>query len=164
MLDSVTELFGREVIAGIAVYAGLAFLAAGPISERVAARDHLPACLKDQVRMTGETIPVATPEMMAAEIYSKALRQLPGPFGDIAIGALNAQKEAQERQRRQRAVELARRAPGVCQCRMSMALSLTRSDWALWVGTLKLYRPEAVSNFGGVMGRIDKDKVCERRT
>lgn len=163
MLDSVTELFGREVIAGVAVYAGLAFITAGPISERVARRDHLPACLNGELAMARETMASVSPAATAAELYSEALRQLPGPFGEIAIGAIAAQKAAQEKQRRHRASLLAMRAPGVCECRMVMALSLTRSDWALWVGTLKFYAPDTVRNFRGVMARADKDKVCEGR-
>lgn len=162
MIDGFDDVLSKEVLVGVTLYFGVAYLAAGPISERIATRDHLPGCIEHKGR-TAQTVQDEG-EQLARELYGGVMKQLPGPLGELLSGAADAAKSVRERQMQERAKAVAASAPDECRCRMAVALSETRTEWALYVGTLKLYRTPAVDNFGRVMSENRIAQSCERRT
>lgn len=156
MLDDIKDLIGREGLVVITLYAGLAWLAADPISHRVAQRQHLARCIAD----TGSS---ASPSEATAELdlAARALRDF-GPLGEFGGALLDVERQRREAEARRRAVAIARAAPDACRCRIDLARAATRADWALWIGTLKLYRPSSIADFGSVIARADREGLCKR--
>lgn len=162
MIQGLEDVLSKELFLGVALYFGVAYLAAGPISERIATRDHLPACIEHKGR-TAQTVQDEG-EQLARELYGGVMKQLPGPLGELLLGAADAAKTVRDRQTQERAKAVAASAPDECRCRMAVALAETRTDWALYVGTLKLYRTPAVENFGSTMSANQIVQSCERRS
>lgn len=162
MIHGLEQVLSKELLLGATLYFGVAYLAAGPISERIAARDHLPACIEHKGR-TAQTVQDEG-EQLARALYGGLMKQLSGPLSELLSGAADAAKTVRDRQTQERAKAVAASAPDECRCRMAVALAETRTEWALYVGTLKLYRTPAVDNFGRAMSENRIVQSCERRT
>lgn len=162
MIQGFEDVLSKELFMGVALYFGVAYLAAGPISARIAERDHLPACISGKVRASKAV--QNDGEQLALDIYGGVMKQLPGPIGELFSGAVETAKTVRDQQARNRAKSIAGSAPNECFCRMAVALAQTRTDWALYVGTLKLYRTPAVENFGSTMSANQIVQSCERRS
>lgn len=57
------------------------------------------------------------------------------------------------------ATQLARTG-SVCGCMADRAIADTRTDWAIFTGTLGLVRPARIAEFGATMRRSDPDGIC----
>lgn len=162
MIQGFEDVVSKELFLGVALYFCVAYLAAGPISARIAERDHLPACISGKVSASKAV--QNDGEQLALDIYGNVMKQLPGPLGELLSGAVETAKTVRDQQARNSAKAVAASAPNECRCRMAVALAQTRTDWALYVGTLKLYRTPAVENFGSTMSANQIVQSCERRS
>ncbi len=95
------------------------------------------------------------------DLAARALRDF-GPLGELGGALLDVERQRREAEARRRAVVIAKAAPDACRCRIDLARAATRVDWALWIGTLKLYRPSSIAAFGSVIARADREGVCKR--
>jgi hypothetical protein len=164
MIDAIREIIPKEAALGLLACACMAWLAAGPISERVAVRDHLPRCIIGQMEAGGEQgLSTLDPQQeLALGLTQELMRKLPGGLGDMMGDVVTSAERLAEARRRKAAETVARTAPDRCRCRMRLALDMTRMDFALWVGTLKVYQPASVRDFGSVMATVDKNNICEK--
>lgn len=80
--------------------------------------------------------------------------------GQRAAG--RAQRAAQEAVRKQTAARIAS-ADELCSCIGETAIAETRTDWAIYTGTLTLYTPPPIESFSGKMAAVAKSGVCEGR-
>jgi hypothetical protein len=164
MIDDLRSLVGPEALAGLLIYGAVAYMAAGPISERIAERDHLPLCIKGELA-SAEDAPettVVTKEEIGLKIYRETMARLPVGLGDWADQIVKPVEDGIGDANRRRAERFAANAPDRCQCLMVVALSATRTDWALYTGTLKLYAPPAVTRFSNVMATADPNNTCSK--
>jgi len=164
MISGIQDILSKEVALGLGLYFAIAYLAAGPISARIAERDHLPACITNATAagQQDSDAPPASREALAREVYRQALDRLPGPMRQLIGDPADAMLGALERAKRAEQEAVARRAPDRCRCRIALALAETRTDWALYVGSLKLYRPQPVDRFGDLVTKADPQSPCER--
>jgi hypothetical protein len=162
MIDAARELIGKEAVLGIGLYLAGAWLAAGPIAERVAVRDYLPLCIVGLSEGSNDSASSSLDpqQELALGLTQELLGKLPGEVGDLGRSIIDGAKRRAEEQRRKAGEAVARMAPDRCQCRMRLALEMTRMDFALWVGTLKLHQPASVRDFGSVMATVDRNNVC----
>jgi hypothetical protein len=161
MMDALKSMPGPQTCLGLGLYAGICWLAAGPIGERIAVRDHLSRCVAGLSETVSDAAASMDPrQQLAIDLAQEFGGQLPGPLGETLRDLLNSAERLAENRRRKAAEADARKSPDRCQCRMRMALSMTRMDFALWVGTLKLHQPASVRDFGSVMATVDRNNVC----
>ncbi|MCC4242959.1 hypothetical protein [Stappia indica] len=51
----------------------------------------------------------------------------------------------------------------ICGCIADVAIAETRMDWALYTGSLTLYRPASIDGFAGRMAQAARAGACERQ-
>jgi hypothetical protein len=110
-----------------------------------------------------------SPLMKSMEVMSGELNGIfpIGKLTDIAIAkeeqAAKAAKEAYdrsvERLKRETATSLANSGT-VCGCVADAAIEATRTEWAIWTGTLTLVRPAPIQNFDQRMGEAHASGRC----
>lgn len=74
--------------------------------------------------------------------------------------AAEAYEAARERVKAASAQQIAS-AGDLCGCIAQAAIEQTRTDWALFTGTLALYTPAPVESFGITMGAVARAGTCE---
>jgi hypothetical protein len=176
----------RALVAGATLWAGASYFVTGPsIAARVALFDHMPACERSHDEMTiadaerRQREVAARSSDPAKELASELLRE----FGDTAfmrqfdlfgggmmgrtIDRTLEQIERGKEAASDAAKELERRTASnlassgsVCGCVADTAISETRTEWAIHVGTLALVRPAPVINFGQRMTQIQASGRC----
>jgi hypothetical protein len=176
---------------GMMIYGAVSYFVTGPfIAERIATRDHLGVCMQtaaDQVqRHSKNALGAATqgspadPRLLELEaimpFLNNPMMKSVGAINGVDLGAVAAQaKQRIEQQARQIKAgaeqtitrihgETALRlkdVPRRCACVIGEALERTRSDFALYVGTLKLVEPAKVRNFGSVIATVDSAGICQ---
>lgn len=127
---NLTDLFGREGMAGLTIYLLAAYIAAGPLSERYVDKHLLPACRAGAVTGRSAAPPWKTP----ADLLKDRLRRQ-GEIGrglaDLAdlVGALTSESTSSNST-----------SAGSCECRAEAILgrSDVRINWAIFVASWKL--------------------------
>jgi hypothetical protein len=99
MIDGINDILSKEAALGIGLYVAAAYMAAGPISARIAERDHLPACVSGAISAR-EVGPQSETANIALEIYRQSMQKLPGPLGDILSGTINSATASTQARRR----------------------------------------------------------------
>lgn len=186
MFGPFTDVMPRAFIAGATLWAGTSYFIAGPgIAARVALFDHMPVCERNHV-----TLAQAAREQRQRELEAQAsdpskdlaadllrefggtefMRQLDMLGGGLMGRTIDktidhyergkrAANDAVEELERRTASDLAN-GGSVCGCIADAAISETRTEWAIHVGTLSLMRPAPVANFGQRMTQIQASGRC----
>ncbi|HRD75326.1 MAG TPA: hypothetical protein PK264_05220, partial [Hyphomicrobiaceae bacterium] len=145
----------KEALAGLVAYGAIAWLLAGPISERLAEREHIPACIAG-VSLGSDRGASAT---LQDEVARRALKQLPEPVADVIQLLRDAKRGL-------RNAETASVGPARCRCLAQLALGQTsvRFEHAIYVGTLKLIAPPSTtsSGFRAAMAAADPGRTCQQ--
>lgn len=152
---NVTDLFGREGMAGIITYLVVSFLVSGPISQRHAERFLIDQCKRGHVDALKQPR-VKTFEESLRDQAADALKQS-GPVGEILGGLLSFRSNLHKRQAAINAVELT----ATCGCRISLALQRSDVQWA-WTTTVASWR--VLNTAPGLTlataARINPEGVC----
>lgn len=109
--------------------------------------------------------------------FMNQLRMMGGGMGDLfgIDGAANAALAQMEQARRtaKAAYDQARarikaetagalaKAGDVCSCMADAAIAQTRTDWAIYAGTITLFQPAALKNFGQAMAQAHGAGGCD---
>ncbi|MVA98000.1 hypothetical protein GN330_12170 [Nitratireductor sp. CAU 1489] len=136
-------------------------------------------------RLAGLNLPSADParELAARQLERfsnspamEGLRRMSRGMGDLFgldgmagdLGALYRRQAAEARQAYQdakRRIEAETKtrlgeAGDVCGCIADKAIGETRSDWALFTGSLTAYRPASIASFGQKMAEVQRAGAC----
>lgn len=163
MIAGFNEVLSKEAALGIGLYVAAAYLAAGPISERIAVRDHLPQCVSQTTTAAARPSEAQDDAGIAVDLFLQTTQRLPGPLSDMLSGAVTSATQLAANAKRKRTEAEAATAPDRCRCMIALALAETRTEWAYFVGSLKLYQPPAIPRFGDVIARADRNNICGRR-
>ena len=155
MFSETFGLFPKSVTLAGAIYLGLSWLLAGTFSERLAEWKHIPACvagLKADAAAARHGLPserqIVGGLMRGLLKVCPELNELPG------VGELTSTIERPQTDTRGSGL------PGKCRCLASVARQQTRTDFTLWVATFRVYEPDGVRHFPGVMARVDRQGIC----
>lgn len=160
------------------------------IGSRVAGADFLPTCQQDvaafvaisarEQRAELEAAPAddgpaqaatALKVLLASPAYEMMRRNLiTQPMVEVLEAKMHAYErgkatakaaaEAARRQVDERTATRLARTGSVCGCMADRAIAETRTDWALFAGTLGLVRSTRITEFGETMRRSDPDGAC----
>lgn len=174
------EILSPELALGLVAYAGLSyFVTSDQIAGRIAKADTIPVCqatVTEQISSQAEQEidRITRPDTQAAQrdaaistLHSMSSSDHGRFFDQLTGGAMRraaAQAEATRRaarQAQQDAVnELRRRAeariaqaPDLCSCMARSAYEASRTDWAIYTGTLSIFQPATVEHFLDEMNR-----------
>lgn len=177
MFGPFTDVMPKALLAGTALWAAANYFVLGPgIAARVAEFDHLLVCERSHQAMAlaeaedrQRTHPSFDP---SKEIASELLRDLSnselmrelGALGGGIIGrtadAIDRSREVTiDRLEQETASDLARSGT-VCGCMADTAIAETRTEWAIFTGTLSLVRPAPVLNFDQRMAQMLASGRC----
>jgi len=139
------------VLAYLVICYGLGDVFAGRLAERV----HIPACVRGKLSAAAKSDYGRNLEkQIARDLLGALLRSTPAlhelPGMDVVVGA----------SRRQDVKDYTRAAVLRCNCLAVAARSETKFDHMFWVASLRVHEPAGVSQFGGVMTRLDQIKTC----
>jgi hypothetical protein len=158
MLEKMFEVVPVPLLLFAAIYAAVAWFLAPGVAERKYLRAQLVAC-EAGARATeaqARRLPADKEAAIAAlEEMLKIYEQLPG--GKALADGIRRQVAAART-----SAAPAINAEGHCRCLVSQtARDVTvRTDFALWLGSLKFIEESGVSDFAGHMARKEREGVC----
>jgi len=157
MLSETLGLFPKSAALAALIYLAIAWLLGNTFSERLAEWRHIPACvagLEAKEAAARHGLPseqeIAKGVLRGILKYYPELRDIPG-VGELdrSMDGLAARNQGAGRRAR-------------CACLAALARKESGIDYMLWVATLKVYEPDGVRNFLGVMSRLDHQGACGR--
>lgn len=130
---NITDLFGKEGMAGVIAYLAVAYLLSGPVSDRHADRHLVPAC---QAGQTSQAPRFKSLEDVARDVTADALEQHGGGIGK-GVAALLRYKSLLDKQQ---ATANAAASASTCACRVRYAMRKpdVRWSWTIYVASWKL--------------------------
>lgn len=160
MIDLLRDVFGKELSAGLLAYVIAVLVVSQPISQRIAERDHLPACRAGELSAARKQSMIPSADQEAMEDAKAILKQAPG-IGDLFAKTIEAMAAAKQQRREDIARNNAVAGAATCRCRMTIALDQfqNRMLWGVYVGSLKLIDP-ITQNFGAAIATVDGSKMC----
>lgn len=190
MFAILAEVLPRAALATLLLHGGVSYLVVGPtLATRIVSVDFVPACERNHQRATLAAVEdqrrrIAAPSFdppkeIAAELLrsfrnSAILRGL-DPLGGGLLGksadALLGQQErvtqaareaydnSVERLKRETATRLAS-AGTLCSCVADAAIAETRTEWAVYAGTISLVRLQPLQDFSRRMEQIQASGQC----
>jgi hypothetical protein len=180
MFNAFTDFVPKEVAFSLIAYAAFSYFVSGEtMASRVAMADHVPGCqanIAEEIRRAtqAEIAALSTPGERAAntneanaflgmlrghEVYEGLDILTGGSFtyleGEIARQRRAAQQSYERAQAELRANAQARidAAPDMCGCMARSAYEATRTEWAVFTGSLGIISPESVNSYGDEMRR-----------
>lgn len=193
MLNNLSDIAPKAVIAAAFLWAGASYLFIGPeVASRVVRADFIPLCeanFRSAAAKAGEQLlsSLQKPALDAGkEIAVSQMRQfrsdpLMGELNRMGLGGLLGidramnMVETQYDQQKQAALETYNRAVdrikqetatrlgaagSVCGCLADAAVADTRTEWAVFAGTLGFIRPAPVRSFDARMAQMQQTGRC----
>lgn len=180
------EILPKSAAFGGVLWASFSFFVLGPeVAARVAQVDHLPVCSANYTRLVRvaaeeelQSLPAPDAEAGMALDSVEILMDNPlmgelgklGGFGDMISGSVRQAREqqraAQEKYERAKAeIEANTRrklgnSNGFCGCVADAAIDKSRTDWALFAGSLGVFSSSKVENFGEAMTNPENVGAC----
>ncbi len=154
MLDSL-GLIPKSIAPALMAYFALCYGLGDVFADRLARWVHVPACQKGlAANAATATYQTDRQQEVARELIGELFRSMPG-LRDLP-GARSVEKLAQAHRKSTDPIIFANR----CSCLAAAARSETRFDQTVWVASLRFVEPTGVSNFAGVMARLDAQNIC----
>ncbi len=153
---NITDLFGREGMAGFAVYLLAAYGLSGPIAERHADRHLVPRC------QAGEQALARTPKLKSLEDTARdataaMLEREGGPVGQALAGIIKFKSTMEKQQ----AAANAAAGAATCACRIRHAMLKTdvRWSWTVYVASWRLLE-DAPGQTLAAAAMMNSDGLC----
>lgn len=154
MLDTL-GLIPKSIAPAVIGYLLLCYGLSDVFADRLARWVHVPACQKGLASQAAKaTYRLDSQQEAARELISELFRSMPG-LRDLP-GAQSVEKLTRSRRDASNPADFADR----CTCLAAAARSETRFDQAIWVASLRFIEPSGVSDFKGVMARLDGQGQC----
>ncbi len=154
MLDTL-GLIPKSVAPAIIVCLVICYGLGDVFADRLARQVHIPACQAGlAAKAARATQQLDRQHDVARELLGELFRSMPG-LREMP-GARAVETLTRSRPDRAAPSKFADR----CVCLASAARSQTRLDQTLWVASLRLITPAGVSDFAGVMARLDGQGLC----
>lgn len=185
-ISDLGDILPKSLATSFVAWGAISYFFAGPeVAARVAQVDHLPVCQANYTQLVhkaaeAEKRDIPAPDAQADMGLSSAEVFLNSPFmrelsnvtgmGDMMNGPLR-QARAQQRaareayERRVAEIEASTRrklanSDGFCGCVADAAIDKSRSDWALFAGSLGLFSSSKVENFREAMTNHENVSAC----
>lgn len=154
MMDTL-NLIPKSIAPAAIAYVGMSLVLGDLFTDRLARWVHIPKCQEALATQASQSIDAERLRQQAARDalgsfldQIPALRQLPG------VGAIEQLARSQSKPTHAKSFE------SRCACLASAARAETRFDQTLWVASLRFLEPASVSDFQGVMNRLDRQGLC----
>ena len=155
MMTETLGYFSKSALLIAAFYLGVSWILGNTFSGRLAEWKHVPACVSGlKAREAAARHGLPSERDFAKTIVGGLLQAYPELRSVPLVGQIEHSLNRPE------TLPQGSGWLAICRCLASLARKESRTDFMFWVATVKIYEPEGVANFQGIMSRLDHQNIC----